>query len=214
MERLQWKRNLIATVEERLARTPVEAPAVSVWSAEDAYTRVTAEGVFRHDREVLVQAVTEEGAGFWVMTPLETSQGVILINRGFVPPERRTPSTRMAGQTAGLVRVTGLLRISEPDGGFLRANAPDEGRWYSRDVSAIAENRALGDAIAPYFIDADAALNDGGYPIGGLTVVRFRNSHFSYALTWFGLSILSFLGGAIVLRNRRGPGVAEARHDS
>lgn len=200
-------------MEDRLARAPVEAPTASAWSAEDAYTRVTAEGVFHHGQEVLVQAVTERGAGFWVMTPLETSQGVILINRGFVPPERRTPSTRILGQTAGRVRVTGLLRASEPDGGFLRANAPDEGRWYSRDVSAIAENRALHGRIAPYFIDADAALNEGGYPIGGLTVVRFRDSHFSYALTWFGLSILSLAGGAIVLRNRRGSRVAGAHHD-
>lgn len=214
VERLHWKRDLIVTVETRLGRAPVEAPTGPVWSADDAYTRVAAEGVFRHDREVLVQAVTEYGPGFWVMTPLATNEGVILINRGFIPPERRHPSTRLEGQTTGRVRVTGLLRASEPDGGFLRANAPEEGRWYSRDVPAIAEDRALDGRVAPYFIDADATPNPGGYPLGGLTVVRFRNSHFSYALTWFGLSILSLLGGAIVLRNRRGPGVAEARHDS
>ena len=108
--------------------------------------------------------------------------------------------------------MTGLLRASEPDGAFLRANAPDEGRWYSRDVAAIARARGLSD-VAPYFIDADATPNPGGHPVGGLTVVRFRDSHFSYALTWFGLSILSLAGGAIVLRNRRGSRVAGAHHD-
>src|SRR3546814_20633617 len=46
------------------------------WNAvnakDDAYRRVTASGTFRHDRETLVQAVTERGAGYWVVTPLET----------------------------------------------------------------------------------------------------------------------------------------------
>ena len=44
---------------------------------------------------------------------------------------------------------------------------------------------------APYFVDADAAPNPGSYPVGGLTVVRFRDHHMIYALTWFALSALS-----------------------
>ena len=159
--------------------------------------------MFRHDRETLVQAVTEQGPGFWVITPLETAQGVILVNRGFVPPDRRAPASRSGGQAAAPVRVTGLLRASEPDGAFLRANAPDEGRWYSRDVAAIARARGLSD-VAPYFIDADATPNPGGHPVGGLTVVRFRDSHLTYALTWFGLSLLSLTGAVIVARQSRG----------
>ena len=39
--------------------------------------------------ETLVQAVTEHGAGFWVLTPLRTGQGIIFVNRGFVPTDRR-----------------------------------------------------------------------------------------------------------------------------
>jgi surfeit locus 1 family protein len=90
----------------------------------------------------------------------------------------------------GPVTVTGLLRVTEPRGGFLRANDPASGRWYSRDVAAIAEAKGLGGAVAPYFIDAGAAPNAGGLPVGGITVVDFRNAHLSYALTWFGLAAL------------------------
>jgi len=60
-------------------------------------------------------------------------------------------------------------------------------------VSAIAASRHLG-PVAPYFIDADATPNPGGYPIGGLTVVAFRNTHLVYAITWFCLASLSLFG--------------------
>jgi surfeit locus 1 family protein len=92
--------------------------------------------------------------------------------------------------------------MSEPHGGFLRANDPAAGRWYSRDVSAIARARGLGH-IAPFFIDADASPNPGGYPRGGLTVVAFRNDHLVYALTWFALAGLSVIGVVLVLRSER-----------
>ncbi len=203
IERLGWKRELIATVEARLAATPAPAPAFDAWSPRDAYTRVAVEGVFVHDAETLVQAVTEAGAGWWVMTPLRTEAGVVLISRGFVPNERRSPDSRSEGQVEGPVRVVGLLRASEPGGGFLRANAPEAGRWYSRDVDAIARSLGLTEPTAPYFIDADATPNPGGLPVGGLTVVRFSNSHLVYALTWFGLAALSLGGAVVVLRHDR-----------
>ncbi len=164
---------------------------------------MTAEGVFLNDRETLVQAVTERGPGFWVMTPLRTADGLILVNRGFVPAGRRNPATRAAALPAGPVRITGLLRADEPGGAFLRANAPADGRWYSRDLRAMATARGLNAPVAPYFIDADAAPNPGGYPVGGLTVVHFRDSHLVYALTWFGLCALSLAGAAFVFRTGR-----------
>ena len=124
------------------------------------------------------------------MTPLETPGFTLLVNRGFVPRERRDPATRAAGNTAGPTTVTGLLRMTEPGGGFLRANDPAANRWYSRDVAAIAAARGLG-RTAPYFVDADAAPNPGGLPVGGLTVVKFPDNHLVYALTWFALMLLA-----------------------
>lgn len=204
IERRAWKLDLIARVDARIHALAVPPPARADWARvnarDDAYRHVRATGSFLHDRETLVQAVTERGAGFWVLTPLSTDQGTVLVNRGFVPPERRDPASRRAGQ--GPVTVTGLLRISEPGGAFLRANDPAAGRWYSRDVAAIARARGLGE-VAPFFIDADATPNPGGYPVGGLTVVAFPNNHLVYALTWFGLAALSAWGAALILRKAK-----------
>lgn len=206
VQRRAWKLDLIAGVEARLAAAPVAAPGPAGWpqlSAADAYTRVEATGRFLHDREVAVQAVIDLGPGYWVLTPLQTEGFTLLVNRGFVPPDRRDPATRPDGQVAGDRTVTGLLRLSEPGGGFLRSNDPAAGRWYSRDVAAITEAQALTGA-APYFLDADATPNPGGLPVGGLTVVRFRNSHLVYALTWFTLAAgLSAATLALALRRGR-----------
>ena len=135
------------------------------------------------------------------LTPLQSPAFTVLVNRGFVPQDRRSPATRPEGQVAGEVTVTGLLRLSEPGGGYLRSNDPAGNRWYSRDVAAIAAAGKLG-ATAPFFIDADATPNPGGLPVGGLTVVRFRNSHLSYALTWFALA--GGLALAVAIARRRG----------
>jgi len=63
VERRAWKHELIAAVDARIHRAPVAAPGPAEWprlSADrDAYRRIVATGRFRHDRETLVQAVTE-----------------------------------------------------------------------------------------------------------------------------------------------------------
>jgi surfeit locus 1 family protein len=200
IERRALKLALIERVEQRIHAVPQPMPAPASWpaigAAHDEYRRITVTGRFLHDRETLVQAVTEEGPGFWVLTPLQTADGtVVLINRGFVPPERRDPQSRRESSPNMPVTITGLLRLTEPKGGFLRSNDPAANRWYSRDVEAIAAAQGL-PRTAPFFIDADAMPNMGGYPRGGLTVVKFHNNHLIYALTWFGLAIM--LAGAFL----------------
>ncbi len=207
VQRLAWKTELIAQVDARVHAAPVPAPGPEAWPTvsreRDQYRRVVVRGVFLHDRETRVQAVTDLGAGAWVMTPMRTNRGfTVLVNRGFVPPERRDPATRAAGQATGPQTVVGLVRLSEPGGGFLRRNDPNTDRWFSRDVDAIAEARGLSD-VAPYFIDADVTANPGGWPRGGLTVIRFTNSHLVYALTWFGMAALTLIGLWVFVRERR-----------
>ncbi|WFU29111.1 SURF1 family protein [Bradyrhizobium sp. CB1717] len=194
IERRAWKLALIDRVEQRVHAPAQPIPAPAAWptitAASDEYRHVSVRGRFLHDRETLVQAVTEEGPGYWVLTPLQRADGMlVLVNRGFVPTERRDASTRQAGNPEGPVEITGLLRITEPKGGFLRNNVPQHNRWYSRDVAAIAAARGLQE-VAPFFVDADVGSQSAGAPIGGLTVIRFPNNHLIYALTWFALAFM------------------------
>jgi surfeit locus 1 family protein len=206
LERLNWKLDLIATVDARVKAPASALPPPDDWptvnATEDEYKHVVVTGQLLNRCETLVQALTELGGGYWVMTPLQTAQGTVLVNRGFVPSDKRDPATRATAEPEGSVTVTGLLRMSEPGGGFLRPNDPKDGRWYSRDVAEIAGACGL-DNVAPFFVDADATPNPGGYPVGGLTVINFSNNHFVYALTWFGLALLSAAGSILVLRSTK-----------
>lgn len=202
LERRSWKLDLIARVEARIHAAPVAAPRSAEWSrisaATDEYRRVLLQGRYLDVPETLTMAVTERGPGFWVLASFRSDDGfTVLVNRGFVPEDRRNASERRAADT----KVVGLLRLSEPGGGFLRSNDPSAGRWYSRDVAAIASARGLG-VVAPFFVDADTASEPGPLPQGGMTQVSFRNTHLIYALTWFCLALMS--AGAAVFLIRRG----------
>jgi surfeit locus 1 family protein len=212
IQRLGWKQALISRVEQQLKEPPVAAPGPLGWSAinrsADEYRRVQVSGHFDHSRETLVRASTVLGSGFWVLTPLKTTAGFwLIINRGFIPPEQR--ENQAARLATGLQTIGGLLRLSEPGGTLLQSNDSAAGRWYSRDVVAIASSTGLGQAgmspVAPYFVDAAlvfgplAAAQASEAPVkadaptwprAGLTVLNFHNSHLVYALTWFVLAAM------------------------
>lgn len=208
VQRMGWKHALIARTEARVQAAPVPPPAPTTWPAitaaplEFEYRRLQLQGEFQPDAEALVQASTALGAGFWVLTPLRLADGsFVLVNRGFVPPERRDPAQRGAPTPTGTITLTGLLRLSEPGGGFLRDNDPAANRWHSRDVTAIAAARGLAaDRVAPYFVDAEATPVAEAWPVGGLTVLRFTDHHLVYALTWFALAAMTAIGAWFALR--------------
>jgi len=207
VQRRAWKLDLIEQVQTRIHIAAVAAPARAHWpdvaaAGQDyAYRHVTLEGAFLHAHTTLVQASTVLGAGWWVMTPLAAGEGTVLVNRGFVPQAQTDGAWRTRPQ--GRVTVTGLLRLSEPGGAWLRGNDPATGRWTSRDVGDIAASQGLQN-VAPYFVDAEAGtplppalrlsapkqLPEALLPVAGLTVVSFPNNHLVYALTWFGLALM------------------------
>lgn len=212
IQRRAWKLDLIQRVDARVHAPPGAAPAPPDWptvSADrDEYKHVQLEGQYLPVAATRVQAVTELGPGFWLLQPFQTTGGeIVLINRGFAPNERKAAE---ADEAPADTRVTGLLRLSEPGGGFLRKNAPEQNRWYSRDVPAIAAKLGL-KQVAPYFIDADRSAPlpsdptvEPTWPVGGLTVIKFPNSHLSYALTWFALALMVvFAAWRVYLEERR-----------
>lgn len=199
LQRMGWKHELIARVDSRVNAVPVPAPNPAQFdAAAHEYLPVTLTGQYLNDRETLVQAVTRLGGGFWVLTPLRTDAGfTVLVNRGFVTAAQRRDKEWV--QWTVTATVTGLIRISEPGGGFLRDNQPAEDRWYSRDVAAIAKARGLS-GVAPYFVDATTSTMAPYPPVGGLTVIKFPDNHLQYALTWFALAGMLAFGAFRILR--------------
>ena len=135
VKRLQWKLDLIERVDQRVHAPAIAAPQRNRWlqinAASDEYRHVSVTGISQYTQTVRVQASTALGSGFWLLTPLRTADGdIVLINRGFIPAQAVAASHDVVkaqyGRTEQSVStVTGLLRMSEPGGGFLRRNDPD-----------------------------------------------------------------------------------------
>jgi surfeit locus 1 family protein len=145
-----------------------------------------------------------------VLTPLRTTEGFwVLINRGFVPSAQTARVSRP--DSTHIQQVTGLLRLSEPNGSLLQTNAPNLGLWYSRDVQAIATALNLDASAAssgaarnaPFFIDADVKTSASEWPREGLTVISFNNHHVIYAITWFVLAAMVASAAIYLLRAER-----------
>lgn len=210
IHRRTWKLDLIARVDQRVHAPAVSAPGPDQWPEVSAqtqeYRHVGATGTLLNGSATPVQALTELGSGYWIMTPLRLPDGsIVLINRGFVAADRWAGIAPGAERADTPATITGLLRLSEPGGGFLRRNDPAANRWYSRDVRAIAAVRGL-QHVAPYFIDADRASSPGTdpySPLGGLTVISFPNNHLLYAITWFALALMIPVALGSAFRARR-----------
>ena len=196
LRRLAWKEALIAAVETRARAAPVEAPPEAEWPridpADYEYRRVLIVGTFDGDRQVLVFRALGAphgrygGPGYLVMTPLRLADGAtVLVDRGFVPDGMQRAAQN--GLEHAPTTVVGLMRASETRNWFTPADDPASGKWFTRDVAAIAKAEGL-ERTAPFFVDADAGPDPVALPEGGETILAFPNNHFSYALTWFGMA--------------------------
>lgn len=189
IERLIWKRDLMALIESRMSVEPAPLPAGDIEAADWEYRRVSVRGRLLHEHEIHVLARRPGfGLGYHVFTPLERAGGAtVMINRGWTPSENKDAATRAAGQLPGVVEISGIAR--QP---WLRSRfAPDDDAlanvWFGPDIAAMA--RHLGRPLAPLFIEAGDRGNPGGLPVGGQTRVDIRNDHLQYAITWYLLAI-------------------------
>jgi surfeit locus 1 family protein len=215
IQRLHWKEGLIAARRAALAAAPAALPQTAAEARAHALRRVVDEGTFLYGKEILVHAIGPDGGlGFRVLTPLREAGGrIVFVNRGFIPARLKNPAARRAGNPAGSVRVAGMLRLPGGKPGlFIPDNHPARGAWYWTDVPAMA--RADGFArVAPFYIDADATPNPGGWPKGGVSLPALPNHHLQYAITWFALAAAALVIYFLSQRRERAGRGEEAGDD-
>lgn len=200
VRRLAWKEDLIARVETRPSAPAIDlsaqdlpsADGIDAFLAENEYRPALLRGEYRPAGEVLVFTSLERprgpygGPGHWILTPfvLSRSGAQILVNRGFVPDGRDDYAIAPGGEQM----IEGLIRRPEVGSLFTPDPKPEERLFFSRDPTAIA--RAMGGAEQlGFFIDLDSSFtSQSGLPQAGETRFSFTNSHFQYAVTWYGLA--------------------------
>lgn len=175
------------------ARAP--ARAVSATDTGDTLhlpVRVRLTGRFRHQFSVWLDNRQMNGrAGFFVITPMETSSGVVLVNRGWA---ERDPQDRMrlpsVAEPAGMVTIEGIA-LAEVPRLLELGRAPDSGKWPRvwQNLDFAAYEKASGLSVARFVVEQTSGADDGlarDWPAPDLGVEMHRG----YALQWYSLSAL------------------------
>lgn len=198
MERREWKRDILDRLTTNQAAAPM--PLDDLLRGDPLrheYGRVKIAGSFVHDKEFHLAARSlKNKVGLQLVTPFKTDDGrILLFNRGWIPSEKKEPAKRAEGQGTGRVELTGIVRRNQERRQFAPENVPDKNVWFHVDVPLM--RRLAGAPPDPkldaFFLDADAAPNPGGVPIGGQTRLDIPNDHLKYAITWF-LMVLALAG--------------------
>ena len=189
LQRLEWKRGVLAQIDARLAAPAVPMPA-DPDPTRDRYLRVRAEGQILPG-EVHVYTAGPGGVGYRIVAPLALPDDRrILLDRGFVPI-----GDKDAGRPTGPAAVTGNLVW--PDEGPGQADRA-KNIWIARDLPLMADT-----------LGTDQVLLVAATVTGGTTPmpvsVAIPNNHLEYAVTWFGLAAAWTLMTALWLwRIKRG----------
>jgi surfeit locus 1 family protein len=186
LQRLQWKRQLIGEVNRKIVAAPITLDAALAMGGGAQYQRVRLTGRFDNRHEAYVFATGPEGAPvFHVVVPFRLDDGrLLLVDRGIVPRDLRSPAVRTRGLIDGETALIGVWRVPDPPGTFTPKPDLAARIWYARDVASISRADHV-NLAAPVIVEADATPNPGGWPKGGQTEVAFRNEHLQYAFTWF-----------------------------
>ena len=199
LDRKVWKENLIAAMTTRLAREPADLPPRDRWdhvlAEREEFARVGFPAEFLPGEEALVYSAGSAfrpdvtGPGYFVFAPARLAGGsIVIINRGFVPLDRKDPASRADGAPHGSVDIVGIVRWPEARGLFTPADEPQNNVWYLRDIKAMAAAKKWSTA-APFYIEQESPVPPGGWPKPGKLQVNLPDNHLQYAITWFGLAL-------------------------
>lgn len=151
LARWQWNRYQVRLAENDRLDAALSAPAVPVDELLDAaaadpdapalpqdleWRTVTATGTFDAEGEAAVRRRPLDGRnGFWIVTPLVTDSGVLLVNRGWAPAgSDATAAPDVPPPPAGQVTVTGRLRPAELTEA---TDTPPEGQAWAADPQVL-----------------------------------------------------------------------------
>ena len=205
MQRLEFKRELIGRVEQRMAYKPQNLRKVEeIYAAtgDVEYYQVEIFGRFLHDLEQHYYTTRDGKPGWHIFTPLLLENtDILFVNRGFVPVYNKEPDTRSMGQISNPVMIKGTSRnapIEKPNR-LVPENNFDTNIYYWRSLKDMIKRAGFsqGQKIVPFFVDSSALGSLPGGPQGGTTLLSFPNNHLQYAITWYGLclSVIGVGGG-------------------
>lgn len=193
--RMQWKNNLIAAVDSKMS-LPVEELPAKIDNIDDImYRRFTVSGHYLNDQEIHLftgPRAVRGTPGYDIITPLKRDDGsIVLVDRGWVPNDKKSSDTRPETLVTTGVTVEGMLHKGETPGRFTPENDPEKNLWFWIDTKAISQK--IEQPVGDFYLRRIKKDDDADLPIGGDMAVSYRNDHLQYAITWYLLAFIAIV---------------------
>ena len=176
--RLNWKNNLILEIENSLKKTPVELTQ----SDKENYLKVKTSGSIDFDKQIYLYNLNENGTpGFEVINPILIDNKNFLINRGWIPFEKKNTQeidVLNENNIIGTLKLQGRKNIFKPD------NDIKKNYWFSLNRDDIS--KFTGKEFSKYIIYLSGNYQ---FPKPKKITAKISNNHKKYAITWFSLAI-------------------------
>ncbi len=176
--RLNWKLELIEQIENSLKNDPVELSNIE----KKNYLRIKTSGEIDFDKQIYLYNLNENGKpGFEVINPIKIGDENYLMNRGWIPFEKKElPEINFVDQN----HIVGTLMLQTKSSTFKPENEIEKNYWFTLNREDIL--KFTGRNFSQYVI----YLN-GDYKIPKPRVItaKISNNHKKYAITWFSMAI-------------------------
>ncbi len=203
--RYGWKTDLIEKLQTRSESAAIALPKNSVALEKFEFQHVLVSGTFLHEHEFYLFGRSLHGSpGLHVITPFQRTDGAgyVLVDRGWVPFDKRDPAERAEGQVEDLVEIDGMIRLAKGPGTFTPDNDAKGNYWYFIEPDAMAKVAGL-DALPDYYVLSGIKDTPGGFPVARQWRVDIRNHHIEYAITWYLMAVALIVIYVVYHRQRR-----------
>tara|TARA_Y100000992_G_scaffold298110_1_gene262745 strand:- start:2507 stop:3160 length:654 start_codon:yes stop_codon:yes gene_type:complete len=176
--RLNWKLQLISEIENSLKKQPVNLSA----SQKKNYLKIVTEGKIDLDKQIYLYNLNDKGEpGFEVINPLKVNNENFLLNRGWIPFEKKNQEEINIFNEK---KIIGILRKQFKSSIFKPQNDISNNYWFTLNREDVL--KFTGKKFSPFIIYLN---NDNQLPIPKKITANISNNHKKYAITWFSLAI-------------------------
>jgi surfeit locus 1 family protein len=202
LQRLQWKTDLIQTIEKRLSEPETPFSTLKAKTGEKhkdyEFQKTYFEGHYLHQRELKWMSKSKDGKiGVHLVTPFMIKDGsLIIVDRGWVPLDGFNEVSRPEGP----LTIHGYLRTASDQNFFTPRNNYHLKEIYSIKPDEIA--KALDLTVLPFYITLTSEKLEKKYPLVANFSFSLRNFHFQYAITWYVLAIILIAIYGLYLRKK------------
>jgi surfeit locus 1 family protein len=195
VERLAWKEGILADIAAHISADPVALPEM-VEPERDRYLPVEVTGQIGDTVLRVLVSQKQVGAGYRVISVLDTGARRVLLDRGFIKVSADIPAP-----PEGVVTVQGNLHWPDERLSSTPENDVPGNIWFARDIAQMAE--VLG--TEPVLVVArQLSVPEAGVSPLPVDTSGIPNDHLSYAITWFSLAaIWAAMTGVFIWRMRQ-----------